>query len=151
MSQSLAQVWLHLIFSTKNRTPFLRNPDFRRGMFCMLAHNVKETKCLVATVGGWEDHVHLLVGFTRTLTIADLIESIKTETSKWAKDAEHGNSLFTWQAGYGAFSVSHSNMAKVVDYIANQDERHFKTSYQDEFRRICKRHEVPIDERYVWD
>ncbi len=117
----------------------------------MLAHNVKQTKCIVATVGGWEDHVHCLVGLTRTLSIADLIETIKTETSKWAKDAEHGNSLFTWQAGYGAFSVSHSNMSKVVDYIAKQDARHTKLTYQDEFRKICKRHNVPIDERYVWD
>ena len=151
MSQSLAQVWLHIVFSTKNRQAFLREPKFRVEVFRILAHYVKDTKCIVATVGGWEDHVHLLVGLSRTKTIADLLEHIKTESSKWAKDAEHGNSLFSWQAGYGAFSVSHSVVPNVVKYIKQQDRHHAEQSYQDEYRRICLRHDVKIDERYVWD
>jgi REP element-mobilizing transposase RayT len=82
MPQSLAQVWLHLVFSTKERRPFLQDDVFREEMFRMLSHHVKESKCVSASVGGHIDHVHLLVGLSRTITIAMLVENIKTETSK---------------------------------------------------------------------
>ena len=82
MPQSLAQVWLHLVFSTKDRRPWLKEPGFRDEMFQMLAHHVKETQCLCASVGGYFDHGHLLIALSRTLTVAKLIERIKTETSK---------------------------------------------------------------------
>ena len=87
MPQSLAQVWLHVIFSTKERRPFFQNSEFREEMFRMLAHHVKEAKSASASVGGYVDHVHLLVGLSRTITIAKLVEQVKTETSKWAKKA----------------------------------------------------------------
>ena len=108
MPQSLAQVWLHIIFSTKERRPFLDDSAFRDEMFRMLAHHVKEAKCVSASVGGYVDHVHLLVGLSRTITIAKLVEQVKTETSKWAKSTVGGHATFSWQSGYGAFSVSHS-------------------------------------------
>ena len=134
MPQSLAQVWLHIVFSTKNRKAYLQHHDFREQMFRMLAHHVKETGCLVATVGGHIDHVHLAVGLSRTLPISKLIEKIKTETSKWAKDVEGGHPNFSWQSGYGAFSVSHSNLDAVKQYIETQEDHHAKRSFQDEFR-----------------
>jgi REP element-mobilizing transposase RayT len=151
MSQSLAQVWLHLIFSTKERRPFLKHLDFREAMFRMLAHQVKEAKCVSASVGGYIDHVHLLVGMSRTITIAKLVECVKTETSKWAKKAAGGYPAFSWQTGYGVFSVSHSGRGSVDLYIRNQEEHHKTLSFQEEFRRFCQKHDVPIDERYVWD
>ena len=151
MPQSLAQVWLHIVFSTKERRPFLQNESFRNEMFRMLAHHVKETGCVSASVGGYVDHVHLLVGLSRTITIAKLVEQIKTETSKWAKPLEHGSPLFSWQAGYGAFSVSHSKRDDVDAYIRAQGDHHSKLSFKDEFRKLCERHGIEIDERYVWD
>ena len=151
MPQSLAQVWLHLVFSTKNRAPFLGDNNFRDEMFRMLAHRVKELNCVSASVGGHVDHVHLLVGMCRTITIAKLLESLKTETSKWAKKVEDGDPSFQWQAGYGAFSVSHSNTVSVHEYIRKQDKHHEKLTFQEEFRFLCKKHGVEIDERYVWD
>ncbi|MDA1049138.1 MAG: IS200/IS605 family transposase [Planctomycetota bacterium] len=151
MPQSLAQVWLHIVFSTKDRRPFLKNETFREEMCRMLAHHVKESNCVSASVGGHEDHVHLLVGLTRTITIAQLVENIKTETSKWAKDANGGTSVFSWQAGYGAFSVSHSLRDVVDKYIRTQADHHHRMTFQEEFRQLCNKHDVEIDERYVWD
>ena len=151
MPQSHARVWLHIIFSTKDRRPFLQKETFRTEMFRMLAHHVKESKCTSASVGGYSDHVHLLLGLSRTLTIAKLVEDVKTETSKWAKHHKDGSSVFSWQSGYGAFSVSHSLMATVDQYIRNQIEHHAKLTFQDEYRRICEKHNIEIDERYVWD
>ena len=151
MPQSLSQVWIHLVFSTKDRRPFLQNETFRGEMFRMLAYHVHESGCVSASVGGYDDHVHLLVGMSRTITMAKLVEQIKTETSKWAKSSAGGTSIFSWQAGYGAFSVSHSKCNDVDAYIRKQREHHTKLSFQDEFRRMCERHEIEIDERYVWD
>ena len=151
MPQSLALVWLHVVFSTKNRTPFLKDVDFRDQMFRMLAHHVKETGCVVAKIGGHHDHVHLLVGLSRTLEISKLIEVIKSQTSKWAKDASGGNKHFAWQQGYGAFSVSYSNLEQVERYINNQESHHAVRGYQDEFRLLCEKHGIEINEKYVWD
>jgi REP element-mobilizing transposase RayT len=151
MPQSLAQVWLHLVFSTKDRRPFLQNEDFRSKMFRMLAHHVKESNCISASVGGYVEHVHLLIGLSRTVSIATLVEKIKTVTSKWAKETEGGIPLFSWQSGYGIFSVSHSKRDEVDLYIREQIKHHQKLSFQDEFRALCKRHETEIDERYAWD
>ncbi|MDP7251044.1 MAG: IS200/IS605 family transposase [Planctomycetota bacterium] len=151
MPQSHAQVWLHIVFSTKERRPFLQDESFRKEMSKMLAHHVKESNCISASVGGHVDHVHLMVGLSRTLTIAQLVEHVKVETSKWAKKARNGTAKFKWQSGYGAFSVSHSLPNKVDEYIRNQTKHHKKLSFQDEYRRLCRKHGVEIDERYVWD
>jgi len=151
MPQSLAQVWLHIVFSTKSRVTYFEEPDFRKEMFRMLAHHVKETGCLVAIVGGHVDHVHLLIGLSRTLPISKLVEVIKTETSRWAKDVRGGDREFSWQSGYGVFSVSHSNLANVTRYIEDQEQHHASRSYKDEYRLFCDKHGIEIDERYVWD
>ena len=117
----------------------------------MLSYQVEESKCTSASEGGYFDHVHLLLGLSRTITIAKLVETVKTKTSKWAKHHEDGTSVFAWQSGYGAFSVSHSLMDSVDTYIRNQIEHHAKMTFQDEYRRICEKHNVEFDERYVWD
>ena len=116
----------------------------------MLSYHVKEQGCVSASVGGYEDHVHLLVGLSRTITIAKLVEELKTATSKWAK-REKRIAVFSWQSGYGAFSVSHSNVESVDQYIRAQQEHHKRMTFQDEFRRICEKHGVGLEERYVWD
>ncbi len=151
MPQSLSQVWLHIVFSTKERRAFLQNPELRDEMFRMLSHHVEQAGCFPKLSGGWIDHVHVVCGLARTVTIAQLVEHLKTETSKWAKKPPHGVSGFTWQAGYGAVSVSQSNLTQVLRYVEQQEKHHRKKTYQDEFRELCQKHEIEIDERYVWD
>ena len=118
MPQSHAQVRLHIVFSTKGRRPFLRKDSFRSELVRMLSHHVKAQNCLSASVRGHFDHVHLLPGLSRT--IAKLVENVKIETSKWAKHHQDGSSIFAWQSGSGAFSVSQSLMAAVDTYIRHQ-------------------------------
>jgi REP element-mobilizing transposase RayT len=149
--QSLAQVWLHVVFSTKNRAPFLKDAEFRDQMLRMLAYHTKESGCVVAKVGGHIDHVHLLIGLSRTLPISKLIEVVKSQTSKWAKTASGGSNRFAWQHGYGVFSVSHSNLGDVEHYIDNQETHHARRDYQEEFRLLCTKHGIEINEQYVWD
>ena len=107
-------------------------------MLRMLAHHVKECGCVSASVGGHVDHVHLLVGLSRTIAIADLVEHVKTETSKWAKKDLEGNDLFQRQSGYGLFSVSHSMKDKVDETIGSQKQHHATSSFQDQYRRLCQ-------------
>jgi putative transposase len=151
MPQSLSRIWLHIVFSTKERRAFLQNADIRNEMFKMLGHYAKENGCQPARVGGWIDHVHILCGLARTVTVADLIEALKRETSKWIKQRAADLSLFYWQNGYGVFSVSECLLDQVIDYINRQSVHHARMTFQDEFRAICQKHKIDIDERYVWD
>lgn len=101
-------------------------------------------------VGGVEDHVHLLCRLGKTIDIAKLIRELKKDSSEWAK-TELRLANFYWQTGYGAFSVSPSHIDALTKYISNQEQHHRKESFQDEFRRLCAKYGVEIDERYVWD
>jgi putative transposase len=134
MSQSLARVWLHVVFSTKDRRAFLQHDGFRDEICRMLGYHVNEIGCHALRAGAWIDHVHVVCGLSRTVAIAALVEHVKVETSKWAKNSPHGSSLFSWQSGYGAFSVSQSNLPAVVDYVENQSSHHARRTFQDEFR-----------------
>ncbi len=151
MPQSLARIWLHLVFSTKERRAYLQNEAIRDEMFRMLGHHAKEADCQPACVGGWFDRVHILCGLARTITVAHLVEVVKRETSKWIKLRAVDLDDFHWQNGYGAFSVSQSNVDQVVQYIERQPENHRQMSFQEEFRAMCKKHHIEFDERYVWD
>jgi REP element-mobilizing transposase RayT len=151
MPQSLSRIWLHVVFSTSGRRAYLQNQELRQELFRMLGYHANEINCPVARVGGWHDHVHVLCGLARTITVADLVEVLKRETSKWAKRRAPDLSTFHWQNGYGAFSVSQSLVDRAVDYIERQPEKHRKVTFQDEFRAVCRKHGIDIDERYVWD
>ena len=149
MPQSLARIWLHIVFSTKDRRMYLQHDAFRDEMFRMVGHHVNAAGCVAVRAGGWHDH--LVCGLSRTVTVASLVEQVKVETSKRAKSAVDGVSAFAWQAGYSVFSVSQSSLSKVVGYVNDQESHHKSKSFQDEFRELCLRHELDIDERYVWD
>jgi putative transposase len=151
MPQSLARIWLHIVFSTKERRVYLQNEEIRDEMFRMLGYHATAAGCPPARVGGWTDHVHVLCGLSRTVTVAGLVEVLKRETSKWIKQRVTDLSTFHWQNGYGAFSVSQSNVDQVIEYIDRQPEHHRRMTFQEEFRAICARHSIEIDERYVWD
>jgi len=151
MPQSLARVVLHIAFSTKNRLSLLRKAEVRTELYRYLAKTLQELQCDPILINGVEDHVHLLCNLSRTLAIADMIEAVKKSSSKWIKERDPENRRFFWQSGYGVFSVSESNVARVRTYIAKQEEHHRKISFQDEFRALCEKHGVAIDERYVWD
>ncbi len=151
MPQSLSRVWLHFVWSTLQRKPFLSDPSVRDEMWRMLATTLKENDCQPAKIGGVDDHVHILCGLSRNHAIKDIVQHVKTETSSWVKKKGPDMRPFHWQAGYGVFSVSESNKDAVVRYIQNQQEHHRRLSFKDEFRQICKRHHVEIDERYVWE
>ena len=150
MAQSLAKVYLHAVFSTKYREPVLVD-DWRDELFCVLGGIVNNLGCQSLIVGGVADHVHLLFELSRTITIADAVGQIKSNSSAWVNQTRQLPAQFNWQGGYGVFSVSKSNVEAVREYIRTQPEHHANCSYQDEFRDWLRRYEIIWDERYVWD
>jgi len=151
MPQSLARVVLHVVFSTKNRVPFLRDAVIRERLHGYMAGALQSIGCEPILIGGVEDHVHVLCNLSRTVTIAGLVEEAKKGASIWMKEQGAAYEDFYWQGGYGAFSVSESKVENVRRYVATQAEHHRTVSFQDEFRVLCQKHGVAIDERYVWD
>ena len=151
MPQSLAEAYFHVVFSTKDRVPFLKDRTLRKEMHAYLAGACRNLGCPSLITGGVEDHVHILCRFGKTVTIADLIKGLKTESSKWIKGKDRSLNDFYWQGGYGLFSTVPDRLPELQRYIATQEEHHRVESFKDEFRRLLKEHNVEYDERYVWD
>jgi putative transposase len=151
MPQSLAQVYIHIIFSTKERREFLKDEALRKEMHAYMASIFNDRECPAVLIGGTADHVHVLCRLSRSETIAKLIGEIKRLTSLWIKRRDPGMRDFNWQNGYGVFSVSASNAEAVKKYILRQEEHHKKMTFQDELRALLKKHGVSYDERYLWD
>jgi REP element-mobilizing transposase RayT len=150
MSQSLAKNILHLIFSTKNRQPFLTvevRPDLHSYMGGIL-RNCDSPAILMNSVA---DHIHVLFCLSKNVALKDVVEEVKKGSSKWIKTKGREFSDFHWQAGYGAFSVSQSIVLTVMRYIERQEAHHRKVGFQEEFRAFLTRCQIPVDERYVWD
>jgi REP element-mobilizing transposase RayT len=148
--QSLAKVYLHVVFSTKNRAPLLAD-EWRDELFRILGAAANHLGCQSLIVGGVADHVHMLFQMGRTITIADAVGKIKSTSSAWINQKQVLSVEFHWQAGYAAFSVSQSNIEAVREYIRKQAEHHANQSFQDELREWLRRYEIEWDERYVWD
>ena len=149
MPQSLSVVYIHLVFSTKERRSFLRDAALRQSTHAYLGGISKRLDCPPIAVGGVEDHVHFLARFGRTITQADWVKELKRVSNEWLQ--KEGIPDFQWQAGYAGFSVSQSNLEQVQAYIARQVEHHKKISFQDELRALLRKHQTEWDERYLWD
>lgn len=150
MPQSLSKVILHVIFSTKNREPCLDSNMLPR-VHAYLATICRDLGAEFVRVGGVADHVHIVTTLPRTVSQAELIEQIKKVSSKWIKTLESRYRVFFWQRGYGAFSVSPSQLEGVLRYIETQQDHHRTRTFQEEYRELLRRHDLDFDERYVWD
>jgi REP element-mobilizing transposase RayT len=150
MPQSLSSILIHLIFSTKNREPFL-TPEIDAELYPYMASILKALKSPALIINGTSDHIHSLLSLSRVVTIAALVEEVKTESSKWIKTKGTKFRDFHWQSGYGAFSIGQSQVPAVKRYINKQKEHHRRVTFQDEYRKFLKAYGVEYDERFVWD
>jgi REP element-mobilizing transposase RayT len=148
MSQSLANILIHGIWSTKDRCPFI-SAGVREGLHGYMAGILKNIESPALIINSVADHVHILCQLSKNIAACKLIEDVKKSSSKWMK--ENGIADFAWQSGYGVFSVSQSGVDAVREYIHGQEEHHKKRDFKEEFREFCKRYNVALDERYVWD
>ncbi len=151
MPQSLVKNLIHLVYSTKHRTPWIPE-NIQQSLFSYQAGIYKEWESPAIAIGGVEDHVHALIALSKNYALKKIVEEVKKGSSKWMKTpAGTGNKDFHWQSGYSAFSVSHSNVEKVQRYIQNQKEHHRQKTFQEELREFFERQGIPYEENYVWD
>ena len=150
MPQSISSILIHLIFSTKNREPFI-TPAIEKELHPYMAKIFRELKSPSLAIDGTRDHVHVLFSLARVIAIADVLEEVKTETSKWIKTKGPEFRNFHWQKGYGAFSIGQSQVEAVKRYILGQKEHHRRVTFQEEYRKFLKVYGINYDERYVWD
>lgn len=147
MPQSLVKILVHVVWSTKDRVRMIP-ADLEPQLFGYISGIIKNNSGRMIIAGCDADHIHILTSIGRS-DISKLVGDIKRETSKWMK--EQGVAKFYWQRGYGAFSIGQSQVVNVSGYIHSQKEHHKRQTFQDEFRALCAKYDVEIDERYCWD
>lgn len=150
MSQSLANIIVHLVFSTKNRRPLLRDEE-RGQLHAYITGVLKNHDSPLIEINSVRDHIHILFAQSKNHAPAKIVEQVKTASSGWIKEQHAWYSDFAWQTGYGEFSVSAMHVENVREYIRNQAKHHATEDFQAEYRRFCKKNGKPLDERYAWD
>lgn len=150
MPQSLTKLYTHLVFSTKNRRPFL-DVQIRPRVHAYLATAVRSLDSSYVVVGGVADHVHILFEMGKMRTPVEIVEQVKRESSKFIKTLGPQYGQFYWQRGYAMFSVSPTHLGDAETYVRNQEEHHRTKTFQEEFREFLNRYNMEFDERYVWD
>ncbi len=147
MSQSLVSNRIHVIFSTKGRTPWVA-PDRQRQLWAYIIGIGRNKQVPVLAIGGMEDHVHILIALPATMPLSKAVQMIKANSSRFMRQRVRA---FEWQKGYGAFSISASAMDATVEYIRNQTRHHRKRDFKAEFLEFLKRYDVDYDPKYVFD
>ena len=150
MSHTYTKLLTHIMFSTKNRFPFI-NEQLRPRLFPYMGGIVRELDGKPILVNGIADHVHLLVALPPRLSLSDVLRTVKTNSSRWVHEEFPSLRKFAWQTGFGAFSVSYGHLERVRNYIANQQEHHRRKTFQEEYLNFLKEQELEYDEKYLWD
>lgn len=149
MATSFRSLYLHIVFSTKNREPVLLPPN-RHRVFSYLTGILNHLDCNPVVVDGYSEHVHLAIGVPATVAPAVLVREAKAQSSRWAKEALSGFEDFAWQSGYAAFSFSRKDLDAVCRYVRNQHAHHQQQSFEDEYREFLDRAGIEFDERYLF-
>lgn len=149
MPHSQTNLVVHVIFSTKQRRPFLQG-DLPRRLFPYMRQTASRYGGEIHIIDGAADHVHLLMSVPADRSLAEIMRVVKCNASRWVRLEFSDRRDFAWQRGYAAFSVSHSKQNAVYQYIARQQEHHRRYSFREEFITFLRKHQIEYDERYIW-
>ena len=149
MAQTLSKIYLHIVFSTKNRKNLI-DKDIEMRLYAYVSELSKEINCNVLAIGGTENHLHVLSTISRNISVSDYVKKIKSGSSGWIKSQSIKYNSFYWQNGYGVFSVSESMLERTKNYIFNQKSHHRKISFKDEYLRLLDKHQIGYDENFLW-
>ncbi len=150
MSHSFTNLLYHIVFSTRNREPWL-DASMRSRLWAYLGGAIRAEGGIALCINGVADHVHILAKLRQDKAVSDVLRAIKANSSGWVHETFEHLGAFAWQRGYGAFSVSQSQAPRVRVYIVEQESRHRNETFQDEFLALLRAHEIEFDERYIWD
>jgi REP element-mobilizing transposase RayT len=141
---------VHFVWSTAGREPWI-GQDWSGDLYGYIGGIAKNKNARLICAGGTHDHIHLYASLPSTITIADFVSAVKSNSSRWVHESFPKQRAFAWQEGYGAFSVSKSEEMKVIGYVRDQQQHHRKRSFKEEYLEFLARYEVDYDERYLWD
>ncbi len=150
MAQTLVQIFIHVVFSTKNRADMIK-PEIEKELFAYIGGIAANNNSKLVAAGGTANHIHLLILLSKTIELSELIGDIKRNSSRWIKTKGDSYKTFGWQDGFAAFSVGQTQVPMVKEYIANQKEKHGKQKFEDEMRMFFDKYAIEYNERYVWD
>ncbi len=150
MAGKYLSLLIHFTWSTKGREPWLAG-EMRDDLYSFIGGIMKNKNARLIPAGGMFDHIHLYASMPSTISIADFVNAVKSNSSRWIHDYSSQLRSFAWQEGYGAFSVSKSEESKVVRYILNQEDHHRKRTFKEELIVLLEKHGIPYDKRYIWD
>ncbi len=148
MANTYSQIYLHFVFSTKNRQPLI-TPDIEQRVWAYIGGVANHHGITPIQIGGMDDHVHGLVGSPTTKSPSEIAKALKGDSSYGIRREFSGMDKFSWQDGYGVFSVSKSGLPDVIDYIKRQREHHAERTFEDEYRSLLRLHDIEFDERYL--
>ncbi len=151
MPQSLSQIYIHIVFSTKYRYPFLKDEKVSKELFAYIGGICNALECQFIKVGGYVDHDHILCRLSRKVTVAKLVREVKRNSSKWIKTKGNYFTKFAWQNGYGVFSIGKSEINRMIKYIDIQKGHHLKTTFKEELINFLRKYNLEYDDRYLFD
>ncbi len=149
MAQSLSKIYIHCVFGTKYRRKVLLEEDQQR-IWQYIAGVIRSLKCTPIQIGGVEDHIHILCSISRSISVAEFMQKVKSKSSKWIKSIGVPYEDFSWQRGYGCFSVSERHSGRVAKYILNQKQHHDRLSFEKDYVRLLDSHGIENDVQFLW-
>lgn len=149
MANTYTQIHIQAVFAVHNRKSLI-NPKWKDELYKYITGIIQNYDHKVLAINGMSDHIHILMGLRPTQSLSDLMKQVKQDSSKWINQKGFIDGKFSWQAGYGAFSYSKSQLSNVIDYIKNQEEHHRKKSFAEEYVAFLNAHGVDYDDRYVF-
>ncbi len=150
MSQSLSKLYVHIVYHVKCTSVYMRKQE-RQELYAYSAAIIKDTGSIPLIINGVHDHIHILSVLSKNIALAKLVEEVKRNSSRWIKTKDKYYKDFAWQGGYGAFSISESDISVKKRYIANQEEHHRKKSFREEYLVFLKEYGIEYDEKYLWN
>lgn len=150
MASTLTNLVYHFVFSTKARNDLI-SPELAAELYPYIGGVIRGEKGRLLKIGGTANHVHILAMFSPSVSVSEMLRRIKGNSSKWINERKRLRIPFSWQRGYGAFSVSESMLGRVSKYIEDQEDHHKKMTFKEEFLLLLKKHNIEYEERYIWD
>jgi len=148
MANTYTQIYLHLVFAVQNRTSLIQ-PEWKNELYKYITGIIKNNGHKLIAINGTSNHLHIAIGYKPHQLIPELLQDIKANSSKWINEKQFVRGKFNWQAGYGAFSFSHSHLNAVVKYIYNQEQHHKRKTFREEYVQLLKKYDIPFDEKYI--
>lgn len=148
MANTHTKIYLHIVFAVQNRNSLIQ-PEWKDELYKYITGIIKNNGHKLIAINGTPDHLHIAIGYKPHQLIPDLLQDIKGDSAKWINKNKIIRGKFNWQAGYGAFSFSHSHLDAVIKYINNQEKHHKKKTFREEYIELLKRYDVEYDEKYI--